>query len=190
MAKPLMFLPPILFAGLAAMFYLGMQRDDPNALPSTMIGREAPAMNLVQLGDKPLLTDAGLREPGIKLVNFWGSWCVSCRVEHPMLMKMATEMGITFHGINYDDPPDRALAYLAEEGNPFTLVGQDATGRNKLDWGVYGAPETFIIDGEGKILYRHAGPITEQDLERVFLPAMRGEAVKPAVSGLGAATGG
>ena len=190
MAKPLMFLPPILFAGLAAMFYLGMQRDDPNALPSTMIGREAPAMNLVQLGDKPLLTDAGLREPGIKLVNFWGSWCVSCRVEHPMLMKMATEMGITFHGINYDDPPDRALAYLAEEGNPFTLVGQDVTGRNKLDWGVYGAPETFIVDGEGKILYRHAGPITEQDLERVFLPAMRGEAVKPAVSGLGAATGG
>ena len=185
MAKPLMFLPPVLFAGLAVMFWLGMQREDPNALPSTMIGRAAPSINLAPLGDGPQLTDADLTAPGVKLVNFWGSWCVACRAEHPMLLKMAGEMGITLYGINYDDPPDRALAYLAEHGNPFGKMGQDASGKNKLNFGVYGAPETFIIDGAGKILYRHAGPITEQELERVFLPAIRGEVVAPAVSGTG-----
>ncbi|MBN2905913.1 MAG: DsbE family thiol:disulfide interchange protein [Rhodobacteraceae bacterium] len=167
-----MILPPVIFAALAVLFYIGVSRDDPNALPSTMIGRAAPAMQLDPLADVALLDDAVLREPGVKLVNFWGTWCVACRAEHPQLLHMANEMGITIHGVNYNDTPERATAYLAREGNPFTALGEDTTGRTKIDWGVYGAPETFVVDGQGVIRLRHAGPITEDVLERVILPAI------------------
>ncbi|MBK1636191.1 DsbE family thiol:disulfide interchange protein [Rhodovulum adriaticum] len=171
-----MFLPPLIFAGLAVLFYIGVTRDDPNALPSTMIGREAPPTQLVQLGDLTPLTDAELRAPGVKLVNFWGTWCVACRQEHPQLLRMADDMNITIHGVNYDDTQPRALAYLEREGNPFATVGEDTTGRTKIDWGVYGAPETFVVDGQGVIRLRHAGPITDKVLQDIILPAMRAAA--------------
>ncbi|ARE38489.1 Cytochrome c-type biogenesis protein CcmG/DsbE, thiol:disulfide oxidoreductase [Rhodovulum sp. P5] len=169
--SPLMFLPPVIFAGLAALFFIGMQREDPNALPSTLIGQAAPGVALAPLADVPLLTDDVLREPGAKLVNFWGTWCVACRQEHPQLLAMA-EQGIVIHGINYDDTPARATGYLEREGNPFTALGEDTTGRTKIDWGVYGAPETFVVDGEGVIHLRHAGPITADVLTRIILPAL------------------
>jgi cytochrome c biogenesis protein CcmG/thiol:disulfide interchange protein DsbE len=171
--SPLMLLPPLIFAALAVLFYFGVVREDPSALPSTLIGRAAPGLQLERIGDLPLLTDEMVTAPGVKLVNFWGTWCVACRQEHPQLVKMATEMGITLYGVNYDDTPARALQYLAREGNPFTAVGEDVSGRNKIDWGVYGAPETFVIDANGNVVLRHAGPITEDVLTSTILPAMK-----------------
>jgi cytochrome c biogenesis protein CcmG/thiol:disulfide interchange protein DsbE len=166
-----MVLPPVIFAGLATMFYLGMQRDDPNALPSVQVGREAPPLALVQLGGAPLLDDAALRAPGVKLVNYWASWCAPCRVEHPHLVALAAE-GIPIYGINYKDDPAKAMAFLDELGNPFAAMGADDTGRTAIDWGVYGVPETYVIDGEGKVVFRLAGPVTSLTLESQVRPAI------------------
>lgn len=174
MAKPLMFLPPVLFVGLAVLFYTGMGREDPEGLPSTMIGREAPAVQVTALGPDAPFSDATLREPGVKLVNFWASWCAPCRAEHPLLEEMAAE-GIPILGVNYKDDPAKALGFLDELGNPYAAIGADS-GRMAIDWGVYGVPETYVIDGEGKIVLRFAGPITRQELERTLRPAMEAAA--------------
>lgn len=170
MAKWMMALPPVIFAGLAGMFLWGMERNDPDALPSTMVGRVAPAVELRALGDHPLLTAEMLKAPGVKLVNFWASWCVPCRAEHPMLSRLQSE-GIVIHGVNYKDKIDQAEGFLSEMGNPYSTIGQDS-GMMAIDWGVYGVPETFVIDGEGKVVIRFAGPITEQELARVIRPAI------------------
>lgn len=166
-----MVLPPAIFAGLAAMFYLGMQRDDPDALPSVQIGREAPPVVLTQLGSEMPFDDAVLREPGVKIVNYWASWCAPCRVEHPHLMALAEE-GIPVYGINYKDDPRNALAFLAELGDPYAAMGADATGRTAIDWGVYGVPETYVIDGSGRVVFRLAGPVTSLTLESRLRPAI------------------
>lgn len=169
MVKPLMLLPPLAFAALAAMFWIGMRNGD-QALPSTMEGREAPAVQVTPLGEGPVPTDADLRAPGVKLVNFWASWCQPCRAEHPMLEQLQSE-GVVIYGINYKDKPENATGFLAELGNPFAKIGADA-GRMALNWGVYGVPETYVIDSHGLVVLRLAGPITEQELERSIRPAM------------------
>jgi cytochrome c biogenesis protein CcmG/thiol:disulfide interchange protein DsbE len=171
MAKVLMLAPPVIFAGLAAMFYIGMQREDPDGLPSVLTGKQAPAVQLTQLGEGAPFTDASLREPGVKLVNYWASWCAPCRAEHPSLTALAEE-GVTIHGVNYKDKPENALGFLDELGNPFTDMGADDSGRMALDWGVYGVPETYVIDGEGRIVLRFAGPITERSLNDTIRPAL------------------
>lgn len=165
-----MFLPPVLFAGLAVLFIVGMNREDPDNLPSALAGKAAPAVQVTPLGDSPVFGDADLRVPGVKLVNFFASWCAPCRVEHPMLEKLASE-GIKIYGVNYKDRPEDALGFLAELGNPYAAMGQDS-GRMALDWGVYGVPETYVIDGEGHIVLRFAGPITASELERSIRPAI------------------
>lgn len=172
MAKiaPLMLLPPVLFAGLAATFYLGMQREDPDALPSAREGGMAPPVVLTQLGDAAPFTDETLRGGGVKLVNYWASWCAPCRAEHPMLEALAAE-GIPIYGINYKDNPDNALAFLAELGDPYAAMGADE-GRTALDWGLYGVPETYVLDGEGRVVLRFAGPITARTLEDTIRPAI------------------
>ena len=166
-----MVLPPLIFAGLAAMFYLGMQREDPDALPSVQVGRTAPPVALTELGGAPLLDDAALREPGVKIVNYWASWCAPCRVEHPHLMALAAE-GIPIYGINYKDDPAKAMAFLDELGNPYAAMGADSTGRTAIDWGVYGVPETYVIDGDGTVLFRMAGPVTSMNLDSQLRPAI------------------
>lgn len=169
MSRLLMILPPVLFLGLAAMFWIGMQRGD-QALPSAIAGGAAPAVVVEALGTGPLTTDALLRAPGVKLVNFWASWCAPCRAEHVFLKQLADE-GVVIHGINYKDKPAHALGFLDELGNPFATMGADA-GRTALDWGVYGVPETYVIDGDGRVLVRLAGPITAQEMERTIRPAL------------------
>ena len=171
MVRWLLFLPPLLFAGLAGLLLAGMLRDNPDGLPSAYAGKAAPALQVTALGDGPVLTDALLRVPGVKVVNFWASWCAPCRAEHPRLMEIKA-MGLPVYGVNYKDKPADALGLLDELGNPFAALGADATGRMGLDWGLYGVPETFVIDGAGTVVLRFAGPITVQEMERTILPAI------------------
>ncbi|MFC0201516.1 DsbE family thiol:disulfide interchange protein [Paracoccus rhizosphaerae] len=172
MAKlsPLMILPPVVFAALAATFLWGMNRDDPGKLPSAMIGRQAPAVPQTTLPGKTQLTDAMLREPGVKLVNFWASWCPPCRAEHPTLTALSEQLPV--YGIDLKDPEANALSFLAEDGDPFAALATDPRGRTAIDWGVTAPPETFIVNGEGEILYRHAGPLIREDYENRFLPEL------------------
>jgi cytochrome c biogenesis protein CcmG/thiol:disulfide interchange protein DsbE len=107
----------------------------------------------------------------VKLVNFWASWCAPCRVEHPVLEDLAAD-GLPIIGVNYKDDPEKALGFLAELGDPYTAVGADPEGRTGLDWGLYGVPETFVIDSDGTVLLRHPGPITRDVLDRRIMPAI------------------
>jgi cytochrome c biogenesis protein CcmG/thiol:disulfide interchange protein DsbE len=175
MVKPLMLAPPLIFAGLAVLFFVGMQRSDPDQLPSAIEGRAAPAVQVTALGSGPELTDAMLRAPGVKLVNFWASWCAPCRAEHPVLKGLSAE-GVTILGVNYKDKPEAALRFLKELGNPYAAIGADGSGRMGLDWGLYGVPESFVIDGTGKVILRHAGPITAGILQERLRPALAGAA--------------
>lgn len=169
-------LPPLIFLGLATIFYIGLQRDNPNALPSQFIGQTAPPVNLTDLREDPAPEDADFRNGNMQLVNFWASWCAPCRAEAPILEHMATEMGIAIIGINYKDQPAQAQSFLDQFGDPFTKIGADVSGRNAIEWGVTGVPETFVLDGEGKILLRYPGPITQSILTTRILPLLNGEA--------------
>jgi len=173
MAKlsPLMIAPLVIFAGFAGLALVGLGRDNPNELPSALQGKTAPAVAVTPLGDGAPFTDADLRAGEVTLVNYWASWCAPCRVEHPNLEELA-ESGITIYGVNYKDKPGNALGFLEELGNPYAAMGADAQGRMALDWGVYGVPETYVIDGDGQIVLRFAGPITDRVMEKTILPAI------------------
>ncbi len=168
----LRFLPVIGFIAVAGAFYFGLTRQDGNDLPSTFIDKPAPQTDLPPLLDtKPGLDAAALADGKVKLVNIWASWCGPCRVEHPFLMQLAAE-GVDLRGFNYKDSPDQAKAFLNELGDPYVAIGSDFTGRNGIEWGVYGVPETFVINGEGRIIYKHVGPIQNRDLEEKIRPAI------------------
>jgi len=169
--RPMMIAPPLIFLAFVVMAGFGMMRDDPDALPSARKGQPAPPIVLTQLGDKPLFDDATLRTEGMKLVNIWASWCVPCRVEHPNLEKLSQE-GVRIYGVNFKDDPAKALAFLEELGDPYVAVGADESGRTAIDWGAYGVPETFVIDGNGTILLRHAGPVTQRVLDDIIRPVL------------------
>lgn len=171
MARWLMVLPPVLFLGLAGMFYVGMQRQNPDDLPSVFIDREAPAVPALALPGIPGLTAADLRTGEVTVVNFWASWCPPCRAEHPVLLEMA-ERGIRVAGVNMMDDEGAAVAYLDEEGNPFFAVGFDPRGRDRVEWGVTAPPETFIIRGDGTVAFRFIGPLVGTDYEARFVPAL------------------
>ncbi len=173
MAKlsPMLLAPLVIFAGFSGLALGGLFRDDPEALPSTLKGRVAPAVVVTPLGDKPELKDSDLRKDGLKIVNFWASWCAPCRAEHPNLTLLA-EQGIPIYGVNYKDEPQNALGFLAELGDPYKAIGADESGRMAIDWGVYGVPETYIIDGSGKVVLRFAGPITKRHPDDTILPAL------------------
>ena len=174
MAKisPLMIAPPAIFAAFAVLAAVGMFRDDPDALPSARQGQPAPAVVLTDLPGKPSFDDAALRGGDVTLVNYWASWCAPCRVEHPNLETLADE-GVAIYGVNYKDEPAKALAFLEELGDPYTGIGADAGGRMALDWGLYGVPETYVIAGDGTIVLRFAGPITQRVLEETIRPAIK-----------------
>lgn len=169
--SPLMILPPVIFAGLAAAFAIGLQREDPDQLPTALAGKPAPEVVLTALGDLRGFDDAMLRDGEVKLVNFWASWCAPCRVEHPNLTQLAGE-GIAVYGVNYKDQPDKALGFLDELGNPYLAVGADPQGRMALNWGLYGVPETYVIDGDGIVVLRFAGPVTQRVIDNQIRPAL------------------
>ncbi len=171
MAKWPMLIPPLVFAGLAGVFLWGMGRENPTALPSTLVGSQAPVLALGPMAEAPLLAPPMLADGRVKLVNFWASWCAPCRVEHPHLQALAAE-GVPIYGVNYKDKPAQAAAFLAELGSPYSALGADQTGRMALEWGVYGVPETFVVDGAGKVLLRYAGPVTREVYEAKIRPLM------------------
>lgn len=172
MAKPwLMALPPVIFIGLAATFYFGMHRPNQGELPSVFIGREAPKVPETSLAGITALTDADLRQGQVTVVNFWASWCPPCRAEHPVLLQMAQD-GIRVAGINMMDKEADALAYLADEGNPFFASASDPQGRNRVEWGVTNPPETFIIGKDGKVAFKFIGPLIGTDYQNRFVPAL------------------
>lgn len=179
--SPLMLAPPLIFAALAVMFYVGMFREDPNALPFNGTGEPVRALSVVPLGDGPVLTSADLTAEGVKLLNFWASWCAPCRAEHSQLEALAAQ-GVPIHGINFKDDPVKALAFLAELGDPFTKLAADPKGETAFDWGVYGVPETYVIDGAGRVILRFPGPITPERLRDTILPAIEKAGAAPATN--------
>ena len=169
--SPLMIAPPAIFLAFVALAAVGMFRDDPDALPSARAGQPAPPVVLTTLPGKGLFDDTTLRDGEVKLVNYWASWCAPCRVEHPNLDTLADE-GVPIYGINYKDEPAKALAFLNELGDPYRATGADATGRMALDWGVYGVPETYVLAGDGTIVLRFAGPVTQRVIADTIRPAL------------------
>ncbi|MGF1501048.1 MAG: DsbE family thiol:disulfide interchange protein [Paracoccaceae bacterium] len=169
--RPWMVVPLLGAFAVLSSFLIGLTRDDADILPSALIDQPVPQFALDGLGDRPGLSTADLTAPGVKLVNVWASWCGPCRVEHPWIEALAQE-GHTIHGLNYKDKAEGAEAFLAELGDPYTRIGVDDTGRVGIDWGVYGVPETYVIDGNGRIVYRHVGPINTGDVSSKILPAI------------------
>lgn len=169
--SPLMLAPVVIFAGFAGLALVGLGRENPDELPSALAGKQAPEVALTPLGSGEPFTNNDLRDGEVSLVNYWASWCAPCRVEHPNLEQLSDE-GITIYGVNYKDKPGNALGFLEELGNPYAALGADVKGRMALDWGLYGVPETYVIDGQGQIVLRFAGPITESIMEKTIRPAI------------------
>ena len=171
MIRWLMFLPPIAFAALALMFWVGMQREDPGRVPSVFLNEPAPGLGDGTLPGIPGVTDADLRRGDVVVVNFWASWCPPCRAEHPTLMALQAE-GIRVIGVNMMDDPENALAFLTEAGNPFAAISADPKGKTRLNWGVTAPPETFILRGDGTVAYKFIGPMVGSDYEQRFRPEL------------------
>ena len=172
----LVLLPLVFFLGLAALFFFRLGAGDPSRIPSALIGREAPATDLPAVAG---LERNGQPVPGIvpadfknavTVLNVWASWCVPCRDEAPVLLKLAADKRIRLVGINYKDQADNARRFLGRFGNPFAASGADANGRAAIEWGVYGVPETFIVGRGGRIAYKLVGPLTPENLEQVMKP--------------------
>lgn len=177
--------PFLVFAALAALFAFALRSGDPSKLPSTMIGKPAPTTvfppveGLVE-ANKPVpgFKSADLAAGKVTVVNFWASWCIPCVQEHPLLGEITRRTGAEIVGVNYKDDPANARRFLGRHGNPFRAVGADSSGRQAIEWGVYGMPESFIVNGRGEITYKHVGPISPESLEQKVLPAI--EAAKRA----------
>ena len=169
--KPLLILPPALLAFFVAFVAAGNFREDRDVLPSARTGQPAPAVALDAMPGRTLFTDDMIRAGEVTLVNFWASWCPPCRAEHPYLKELS-EQGITVLGVNYRDQAHLAEGFLEELGDPYAAVGADPRARMGLDWGVVGLPETFVIDGAGNVILRHAGPVTEEVMASRIRPAM------------------
>ncbi len=177
MRRRLLFLvPAIVFGVIAGYFIWGLDPErDPRAIPSVMIDKPVPefALGPIEGMDGPGLAAADLRDGQVTLVNFFASWCLPCLAEHAFLIELAERDGVRLVGINYKNGPEEARAWLAELGNPYARIGADTSGRVGIEWGVYGLPETFMIDKRGRIRYRLVGPIDARVLEREIRPRLR-----------------
>ncbi len=173
------YVPIVLFVALVGVFALMLTREgrDTSAVPSALIGREAPQMTLPEIagmthndGQAMPAFDPSLFHGKITVVNVWASWCVPCRDEHPFITKLSNDPRVQLQGINYKDKPANAMRFLSQYGNPYDHVGADERGRAAIDWGVYGIPETFLVGPDRVIRFKHAGPINAQILKDNILP--------------------
>ena len=167
-------LPLGLFLVLALYFAVGLTKD-PKIIPSALIDKPAPEFILppVAGGKTPGFSTADLKKGQVSVVNVFASWCVPCRAEHPEINKLAKMGIVAVYGLNYKDTPEAARAWLDKLGDNYTATGADESGRVGIDWGVYGVPETFIVDGTGRIRFKHVGPIVGDKLEKEILPLIR-----------------
>lgn len=171
MKRLLLFAPLVLFVALVGALFLGL-RGNPAVLPSTLINRPMPEFSLAPVrASDARFTNADL-EGQVVLVNVFASWCTPCRLEHPTLLALSRAGRVPIHGINWKEPPQDGLAYLAAAGDPYVRIGSDENGRFALDLGVTGAPETFIVDRRGRIRYKQVGPITPAVWRAVIEPIL------------------
>ncbi|WP_027835858.1 DsbE family thiol:disulfide interchange protein [Maritalea myrionectae] len=173
MKRTLIFaLPLVLTIALFALFASQINRD-PDLLPSALMNKPAPEFTLqpVEGHDQPGFSSADLKGQ-LSLVNVWASWCVPCREEHEFLMRLAERDDIKLFGINYNDQPENARDFLRKLGNPFDAVGDDRNRRVSLEWGVYGVPESYLVNKDGVIVYKHTGPMSEDSFQNKVLPAI------------------
>jgi cytochrome c biogenesis protein CcmG/thiol:disulfide interchange protein DsbE len=177
MRRLVVILPVLLFAALlgimAALLTDGERNNDPSRLPSPLVGKTAPVISLPAIAEN---IPGGFSTEDLKghvtIVNVFASWCITCLAEHPLITKLAAD-GARVYGINHRDTAADATTWLRRHGNPYEAIGADTDARASLEWGVTGVPETFIIDANGTIAYKHAGPITPEVLERKILPKLR-----------------
>ena len=180
-------LPLAVFIALALIFWTQLNSGrDISEIPSALIGTKAPWRDLDPLAGAtkdgapvPALTTQTARGK-LTLVNFWASWCVPCRQEHPVILQLAKDPRITVVGVNYKDGAENALRFLGELGNPFSAIGLDPAGRMAIDWGVYGIPESYLVSPDGTILYKRVGPFDDKSLTEGLYPAIEKALGKPA----------
>jgi cytochrome c biogenesis protein CcmG/thiol:disulfide interchange protein DsbE len=166
------FLLPIgVFAGLVVLFVFGLNpKRDISLLPSPLIGKPAPEFTLSDVLDANRTVSNTSLKGQIYVFNVWATWCAGCRQEHETLLAIAQQKVVPIIGLDWNDQRDKAQNWLRQLGNPYQAVGFDNEGRTAIDWGVYGAPETFLVDGEGKVLYKHIAPMTLEVWQQEFLP--------------------
>ncbi len=170
--KPVHLLPLGLFVVIAAALAAGLTLK-PRDIPSALIGKPVPQFSLTPLYEgKGSFTDEDLKTGEARIVNVWASWCVPCVAEHPILTDL-TAMGITVYGINYKDKPEDALFFLRRLGDPFAKIGVDPDGRTSIEWGVYGVPETFVVTGDGVIVYKTISALTRETVNSEILPLLK-----------------
>jgi len=171
MKRWMFFVPVALFAVLAIYFAVGLTKD-PSIVPSALIDKPSPTFALTDLEgrDGPGFSSDDLRRGKVSVVNVFASWCVPCRAEHPLINDLAARGIVDVYGLNYKDTDGAALAWLDALGDNYTAVGADRDGRVGIDWGVYGVPETFIVDGTGTIRFKHVGPLTRQAMDDTVVP--------------------
>ena len=168
-SRLLLYGPAVMFLGVVVAFVFGLERDR-DTLPSPLIGNPVPLFSLPPVEGRSLGLATGDLKGEVALVNVFASWCVACREEHPVLMRLAAKGTVPIHGLNYKDKPDDAARWLDAMGDPYIRTGADFDGRVAIDWGVYGVPETFVVDSRSRIAFKQVGPITPQILETVILP--------------------
>lgn len=165
-------IPLAVFVIIVGFLYVGLGRD-PREVPSPLVGKPAPAFALPKLHEEGTTLGLADMKGQVWLLNVWASWCTACQLEHPLLIELAREKVVPIVGLNYKDEPDEAKAWLGKLGDPYVTSVADRDGRVGIDYGVYGVPETFVIDRNGVIRYKQIGPVTADSLGKQIIPLVR-----------------
>src|SRR4051794_7769680 len=173
-------LPVAVFLVVTGFFLVALRSGDPSRLPSTLVGKPIPQAVFPPIEGlesdgkpEPGFTSADLAQGKVSIVNYWASWCAPCVEEHPFLEQLKSSANVDIYGVNYKDDAAAARRFIGRYGNPYKAVGTDAQGRAAIDWGVYGTPETFVVNGRGEVVLKHVGPITSDAILTELLPAIQ-----------------